>query len=65
VSKGEQILTSGLDLEKYPPYIPVGRVASVSTPPGAAEPNITLTPYVNVDQLAFLQVLIWAPGSGG
>lgn len=63
VTKGQKIVTSGLDLEKFPPYIPVGQVASVSSPPGAAEPTITLAPFVNVDQLAFLQVLIWTPGS--
>lgn len=65
VTSGQTILTSGLDLEKFPPYIPVGRVARVTTSPGAAEPDITLTPLVNVDQLTFLQVLIWAPGSSG
>ena len=63
LTKGQTVVTSGLDLEKYPPNIPVGRVAGVSTPPGAAEPDITLTPLVNVSQLAFLQVLIWAPRS--
>jgi rod shape-determining protein MreC len=63
LTRGQTVVTSGLDLEKYPPNIPVGRVASVSTPPGAAEPDITLTPVVNVSQLAFLQVLIWAPRS--
>ena len=40
--KGQTVVTSGLDLEKFPPNIPVGRVASVSQPPGAAEPDITL-----------------------
>jgi rod shape-determining protein MreC len=63
VTRGQKIVTSGLDLEKFPPYIPVGQVATVTRPPGAAEPTITLTPFVNVDQLSFLQVLIWAPGS--
>ncbi len=65
VTKGEEIVTSGLDLEKFPPSIPVGQVDSVITPPGAAEPTITLKPFVNVTQLAFLRVLIWAPGSTG
>ncbi len=65
VTKGQKIVTSGLDLEKFPPDIPVGQVASVARAPGAAEPTITLTPFVNVNQLAFLQVLIWAPGSTG
>ena len=62
VTKGEKILTSGLDMEKFPPYIPVGTVAGVTTPPGEREPTITLAPFVHVGQLAFLQVLIWAPG---
>lgn len=59
--KGQAVLTSGLDLEKFPPNIPVGRVATVTTPAGAAEPDITLVPFANVSQLAFLQILIWAP----
>jgi rod shape-determining protein MreC len=65
VAKGQKIVTSGLDLEKFPASIPVGQVATVSRPSGAAEPEITLTPFVDVDQLAFLQVLLWAPGSTG
>jgi rod shape-determining protein MreC len=59
--KGQAVLTSGLDLEKFPPNIPVGRVATVTSPAGAAEPDITLVPFANVSQLAFLQILIWAP----
>jgi rod shape-determining protein MreC len=59
--KGQAVLTSGLNLEKFPPNIPVGRVASFTRQPGAAEPDITLTPFANLGQLAFLQVLIWAP----
>ncbi len=65
MTKGQPVVTSGLDLEKFPPNLPVGRIASSTTPPGAAEPDISLTPFVNVDQLAYLQVLIWAPGSSG
>jgi rod shape-determining protein MreC len=65
LAKGQAVVTSGLDLEKFPPNLPVGRIASFNQPPGAAEPDITLTPFVNVDELAFLQVLIWAPGSPG
>jgi rod shape-determining protein MreC len=59
--KGQAVVTSGLDLEKFPPNIPVGRVASVTQEAGAAEPDITLTPFARVGQLAFLEVLIWAP----
>jgi rod shape-determining protein MreC len=59
--KGQSVVTSGLDLEKFPPNIPVGRVASITQEPGAAEPEITLAPFAHVAQLAFLQVLIWSP----
>jgi cell shape-determining protein MreC len=61
LAKGQAIVTSGLDLEKFPPNIPVGRVASVTQEAGAAEPDITLTPFASLGQLAFLQVLIWSP----
>jgi rod shape-determining protein MreC len=56
---GQNVVTSGLDLEKFPAGIPVGRVSSYSLPPGATEPNISLTPLVNVSQLTYLQVLLW------
>ena len=61
LTKGQAVVTSGLNLEKFPPNIPVGRVASFNQQAGAAEPDITLTPLVQLGQLAFLQVLIWAP----
>jgi rod shape-determining protein MreC len=58
--KGQAVLTSGLHLEKFPPNIPVGKVASFTREPGAAEPDITLTPFTDPGQLAFAQVLLWA-----
>jgi rod shape-determining protein MreC len=61
LAKGQAVVTSGLNLEKFPPNIPVGRVASFTKEPGAAEPDITLTPFAHLGQLAFLEVLIWAP----
>jgi rod shape-determining protein MreC len=61
LAKGRAVVTSGLNSEKFPPNIPVGRVASYALVPGAAEPDITLVPFVNLSQLAFLDVLIWAP----
>lgn len=58
---GHPLVTSGLDLEKFPPNLPVGRVASFSPTPGAVEPTITLQPFVDVTQLAYLKVLLWSP----
>jgi rod shape-determining protein MreC len=61
MKKGDDVVTSGLDLEKFPPNIPVGKVLSATTTPGASEPDITLTPMVDFSQLTYLQVLLWSP----
>jgi rod shape-determining protein MreC len=59
MAKGQTVVTSGLDFEKYPPGIPVGRVSDYAIITGESEPIITLTPLVNVSQLTYLQVLLW------
>jgi len=59
--KGQEVLTSGLEFENFPPNIPVGTVASYSRSPGAIEPDITLTPLVSLNQLNYLDVLLWSP----
>jgi rod shape-determining protein MreC len=61
LTKGQAVVTSGLDQEKFPSNIPVGRVVTLAIPPGASEPDITLVPFANLGQLSYLQVLIWAP----
>ena len=61
LTKGQAVVTSGLAFESFPPNIPVARVATYAPVPGADEPAITLTPLVNLDDLAYLQVLLWAP----
>lgn len=61
MKKGDTVVTSGLNGEKFPPNIPVGKVHSASTPPGAAEPDITLLPLVDLSRLSYLQVLLWSP----
>jgi rod shape-determining protein MreC len=61
MSKGDAVVTSGLLSEKFPPNIPVGRVVSAATTPGASEPDITLSPMVDLSQLTYLQVLLWSP----
>lgn len=58
---GETVVTSGLDMEKFLPGIPVGRVDTFSSPPGASEPTITLHPLADLDHLVYLQVVLWSP----
>ena len=61
MKRGDTVVTSGLNNEKFPPNIPVGRVLNASTPPGASEPDINLAPLVNLSRLSYLQVLLWSP----
>ncbi len=61
LKKGQTLLTSGLDSELFPPSIPVGKVIDASRAPGSLEPDITLQPLVNLNELSYLQVLLWAP----
>jgi rod shape-determining protein MreC len=58
---GDLLGTSGLQMEKFPKGIPVGRVSKVLKVPGAIEPDIDLTPVVNPTTISFLQVLLWSP----
>jgi rod shape-determining protein MreC len=60
VKSGEAVVTSGLNLEKFPPNIPVGKVNKSVTPAGSAEPLIGLAPLVDLNQLDYLQILLWA-----
>lgn len=64
MAKGTTVVTSGLQLERYPPNIPVGTVASVATPAGSQEPAITLKPIVDLSQLDIVAVELWSPQTG-
>jgi cell shape-determining protein MreC len=58
---GDTLVTSGLQLERFPGDIPVGTVHSVTQPPGALQENVTISPVVDLSKLEFLQVLQWSP----
>ena len=58
---GDPIVTSGLHNEKFPKGIPIGLVSKVTREPGATEPEIEVTPYINPNQLSYLEVLLWSP----
>lgn len=59
--KGEILLTSGLSMEDFPAGIPVGRISSVSVPPGETEPVATLKPFVDAASLGYVDILLWSP----
>ena len=61
VTKGELVVTSGLQQSAFPAGIPVGRVASATTRPGEDEKRLTVTPLVDLRRVAFVKVLQWSP----
>jgi rod shape-determining protein MreC len=58
---GDMMVTSGLQLERFPKDIPVGKVHTVSQAPGALQEAVTITPVVDLSRLEFVQVLQWSP----
>ncbi|MGH9279539.1 MAG: rod shape-determining protein MreC [Acidimicrobiales bacterium] len=60
VEAGEAVVTSGLEGSAYPPEIPVGRVKSTDTSPGAIEQHVIVEPSVDFARLEFVRVLLWS-----
>jgi rod shape-determining protein MreC len=61
LNKGDYIYTSGLQLERFPKDILVGRVASVKQAPGALQEDVTITPAVDLSRLEFVAIMQWSP----
>ena len=59
--RGEKLFTSSLDAGAFPPGIPVGRVTSFHAGAGASQESITVTPLANLNQLAYVDVVLWSP----
>ena len=57
VAIGEVVVTSGLEGSKFPPGIPVGRVARVR--PGTIHQKIAVRPAVDVERSVYVSVLLW------
>ena len=64
VRRGDDLVTSGLQLEHFPAGIPVGRVLSVSAPSGALQLAISVAPFADLVNLQFVRVLLWSPQTG-
>jgi len=61
IAPGEPVVTSGLEKGLFPPQIPVGRVRSARTAPGALQQDILIDPLVDLSRLEFVRVLLWKP----
>lgn len=63
LTKGEPMYTSSLDGGAFPPGIPVGRVKSFHTSAGASQETVTVTPIADLNQLAYVDVVVWEPAA--
>jgi rod shape-determining protein MreC len=59
--RGEVMFTSSQDAAALPPGIPVARVVSFHSSAGASQETITATSMAHLDQLAYVDVVLWAP----
>ena len=62
VTKNELVSTA--DSSRYPPNIPVGRVASVKTSPGAIEQTILVQPLADIARSSVVRVLKFRGSAG-
>lgn len=61
VAVGDEIATSGFEGSRFPPNLPVGRVASVDTDQSGLVKAITIEPYADGTRRDFVTVLLWTP----
>lgn len=61
IHKGELVYTSGLDGATFPPGVPVARVSSYHSISGASQEAVTLIPEANMQQLSYVDVVLWEP----
>jgi rod shape-determining protein MreC len=61
LSKGDVLVTSGLDQSVFPAQIPVGTVVASGAAVGALQQDVTLDPVVDLERLSFVKVLQWSP----
>ncbi len=63
ISKGEDLVTSGLQGAAYPAGIPVATVTSVHTVAGANDRVVHAAPIVDLNGLTYVEVLHWSGSS--
>jgi rod shape-determining protein MreC len=63
VHKGETVYTDGLRGGLFPAGIPVGTVAGTSGGRGSTDLSASIAPLANLNQLAYVDVVLWEPGT--
>lgn len=59
VTKGETVVTSGLELGRFPQGIPVAVVTRAKATPGKLEQEVSIRPLVDTRRLEIVKVLRW------
>ena len=63
VGVGSLLSTNGLQGGLFPPGLPVGRVTKLIVNPGASTYSVSLTPTANLNNLAYVDVVLWEPST--
>jgi rod shape-determining protein MreC len=61
IAVGQLMFTNGLAGGEYPPGIPVAKISSVATPPGASQISVSARPTADLNHLAYVDVVQWLP----
>lgn len=62
LQKGEVMSTSTFPSGQLPPGIPVAKVVTFNTPPGASKQTVVLRPVANLQTTMYVAIVQWAPG---
>lgn len=60
---GSLLSTNGLQGGLFPPGLPVGRVTKLLISPGASSYSVSLAPTANLNNLAYVDVVLWEPST--
>jgi rod shape-determining protein MreC len=63
VHVGEHLFTNGLQGGLFPAGIPIGTVVGTFSGTGGAQQSISVSPLANLANLAYVNVVLWEPGS--
>lgn len=63
IGVGELLSTNGLQAGLFPPGLPVGRVTKLLINPGASSYAVSLVPTANLNNLAYVDVVLWEPST--
>jgi rod shape-determining protein MreC len=63
VGVGSLLSTNGLQGGLFPPGLPVGRVTKLIVNPGASTYSVSLAPTANLNDLAYVDVVLWEPST--